>query len=52
MITISAPGKLMLSGECSILESGVPGIVLAINKRVYASIKESKYLLDSKDDDE
>lgn len=41
MITISAPGKLMLSGEWSILENGVPSIVLAINKRVYASIKES-----------
>ena len=42
MITISAPGKLMLSGEWSILENGVPSIVLAINKRVYASIKESE----------
>ncbi len=39
--TVSAPGKLMLSGEWSVLENGVPCIVLAVNKRVYATTKES-----------
>ena len=38
---VSAPGKLMLSGEWSVLEKGAPCIVLAINKKAYASVKES-----------
>lgn len=39
MITVSAPGKLFLSGEWAILEVGNPGIVAAVNKRVFCSIK-------------
>ncbi|MFW9991687.1 MAG: phosphomevalonate kinase [Candidatus Odinarchaeota archaeon] len=42
MFTLSAPGKLMLSGEWSVLEKGVPCIVIAVNKRVYVSIKEAE----------
>ncbi|MAG18186.1 MAG: phosphomevalonate kinase [Candidatus Diapherotrites archaeon] len=40
-MNISAPGKLMLSGEWSVLENGVPCIVLAVDQRVYASIEEA-----------
>lgn len=40
-VTVSAPGKLMLSGEWSILEKGNPCVVVAINKRVYAKAKEA-----------
>jgi phosphomevalonate kinase len=39
---ISAPGKLFLSGEWAILELGNPGIVAAINKRVFVEIEKSK----------
>ncbi len=39
-VTVSAPGKLMLSGEWSVLE-GAPCIVLAVDRRVYAKAKES-----------
>jgi len=39
---VSCPGKLMLSGEWSVLENGVPCIVLAVDSRVSATAKESK----------
>ncbi len=39
MITVSAPGKLMLSGEWSILEKNVRCIVLAVQQRVFAAIR-------------
>jgi phosphomevalonate kinase len=42
MIKISAPGKLFLSGEWSVLEVGNPGIVMSVNKRVHAEIEESE----------
>jgi phosphomevalonate kinase len=42
MITISAPGKLMLSGEWSILERNTRCIVLAVQQRVYATIQDSE----------
>ena len=42
MSTISAPGKLMLSGEWSILEKNVRCIVLAVEQRVFASIRPSE----------
>ena len=42
MARVSAPGKLMLSGEWSVLEKGAPCIVLAIEKRVYAEAGEAK----------
>lgn len=38
----SAPGKLMLSGEWSVLENEVPCIVMAINQKVNLEIKESE----------
>jgi len=38
---VIAPGKLMLSGEWSILEMGVPCIVMAINQKVGAIIDAS-----------
>ncbi|MBI4052528.1 MAG: phosphomevalonate kinase [Candidatus Diapherotrites archaeon] len=41
-VTVSAPGKLMLSGEWSVLENGVPCIVLAVDSRVSATARESK----------
>jgi len=41
MITVSAPGKLFLSGEWAVLEMGNPGIVAAVNKRVFAKIGET-----------
>jgi len=44
MITISAPGKLMLSGEWSILERNTRCIVLAVQQRVYATIQSSKHI--------
>ena len=40
-IKITAPGKLMLSGEWSILENGVPCIVMAIDQKVSVSISPS-----------
>ncbi len=42
MVKVSAPGKIMLSGEWSILENGVPCIVLSLDKRVYAKAQEGK----------
>jgi len=42
MIKISAPGKLMLSGEWSVLENGIPCIVLAVDKKVRAQIEEAE----------
>lgn len=38
---ISAPGKLFIAGEWAILEPENFGIVTAINKRIFAEIKES-----------
>lgn len=38
MTKVSAPGKLFIAGEWAILERGNPGIVAAINKRVYADV--------------
>ncbi|MHA2318606.1 MAG: GHMP family kinase ATP-binding protein, partial [Candidatus Hodarchaeales archaeon] len=45
MITVSAPGKLMLSGEWSILEKNTKCIVLAVQQRVYAKIQDSDEIL-------
>lgn len=46
---ISAPGKLMLSGEWSVLENNIPCIVLAIDQKVFVEIKESqKIFLEAK----
>ncbi|MCX6801069.1 MAG: phosphomevalonate kinase [Candidatus Diapherotrites archaeon] len=39
---ITAPGKLMLSGEWSVLEDGVPCLVMAIDRKVFAEMKESE----------
>lgn len=39
---ITAPGKLMLSGEWSVLENGVPCIVMAIDQKVSVEINESE----------
>ncbi len=41
MIKVSAPGKLFLSGEWAILEVGNPGIVTAVDKRVFAEVEEA-----------
>ncbi len=38
---VSAPGKLFLSGEWSVLEVGNPGIVAAVDKRVHVEIDEN-----------
>jgi phosphomevalonate kinase len=46
----SAPGKLMLAGEWSVLELGNPCIVLSVNKRVYAEIAESEGISVTVDD--
>lgn len=40
-IKVSAPGKLVLSGEWAILEVGNPGIIASVNKRVFAELDES-----------
>jgi phosphomevalonate kinase len=37
----SAPGKLFLSGEWSILEMGTRGIVAAVNKRVHSAVDDN-----------
>jgi len=47
---ISAPGKLFLSGEWAILETGNSGIVAAVNKRVHVEIEKSKEISVSVDD--
>jgi phosphomevalonate kinase len=41
MIKVSAPGKLFLSGEWAVLEVGNPGLVTAVNKRVFAELEEA-----------
>ncbi|MBT4870326.1 MAG: phosphomevalonate kinase [Candidatus Diapherotrites archaeon] len=49
---ISAPGKLMLSGEWSVLENGVPCIVMAIDQKVSVEINEAEEItLDAKGTD-
>lgn len=50
MIKVSAPGKLFLSGEWSVLEVGNPGIVTSVNKRVFVEIEESDKISISIDD--
>jgi phosphomevalonate kinase len=50
MIKISAPGKLFLSGEWSVLEMGNPGIVAAVNKRVWVEAEEASEISVSVDD--
>ena len=47
---VSAPGKLFLSGEWSVLEVGNPGIVTAVNKRVWVEIDEALEISVSVDD--
>jgi phosphomevalonate kinase len=47
---ISAPGKLFLSGEWSVLEIGNPGIVTAVDKRVWVEIEEAGEISVSVDD--
>lgn len=47
---VTAPGKLMLSGEWSILEMGVPCVVMAINQKVGAKAKKAKELVFSAPD--
>src|SRR3989344_5787013 len=42
MTKIKAPGKMMLSGEWSVLEIGNPCIVLAVDRFVEVSIKRGK----------
>lgn len=50
MIKVSAPGKLFLSGEWSILEVGNPGIVTAVDKRVHVEIGEAENISITIDD--
>ena len=50
MLKVSAPGKLFLSGEWSVLEVGNPGIVTAVDKRVWVEIEESQGISVSVDD--
>ena len=45
MIEVSAPGKLMLSGEWSVLEMGNPAIVLAIDKKAIVKISPSESII-------
>ncbi len=40
MTKISAPGKLFLAGEWAVLEVGNPGIVAAVDRRVFAEVEE------------
>ena len=47
---VIAPGKLMLSGEWSVLEVGVPCIVMAINQKVGAKGKAAKEIVFSAPD--
>jgi len=42
MIEVSAPGKLILAGEWSVLEKGNPGIVTAVNRRIHVALEESE----------
>ncbi len=41
MLKVSAPGKLFLSGEWAVLELGNPGIVTAVDKRVFVELEEA-----------
>lgn len=50
MIKVSAPGKLFLSGEWAVLEVGNPGLVTAVNKRVFVEIEEADKISVSIDD--
>ncbi len=50
MMKISAPGKLFLSGEWGVLEIGNPGIVTAVNKRVWVDIEDAPEISVSVDD--
>jgi phosphomevalonate kinase len=50
MVKVSAPGKLFLSGEWAVLEVGNPGIVTAVNKRVFAEVREAERISVSIDD--
>ncbi|MCX6814414.1 MAG: phosphomevalonate kinase [Candidatus Aenigmarchaeota archaeon] len=50
MTRVSSPGKLFLSGEWAVLELGNPGIVAAVNKRVFVEIDKSKEIEISVDD--
>jgi len=49
---ISAPGKLFIAGEWAVLDAGNPGIVAAVNKRVWVEIEDdSKITVSVKDFD-
>lgn len=41
MVKVSAPGKLVIAGEWSVLERNNSCIVAAVNKRIFAEAKES-----------
>ncbi len=41
-LEISAPGKLVLAGEWAILEMGNPGIIAAVDKRVWVRIEPAE----------
>ncbi len=45
MIKVEAPGKLMFSGEWSVLEIGNPAIVLALDRKVKAVIDKSREIV-------
>ena len=47
---ISAPGKLFIAGEWAVLDVGNPGIVAAVNKRVWVEIEEHPRILVSVED--
>ncbi|SRR3989344_2710593 len=50
MTHVSAPGKLMIAGEWSVLEPGNPCIVAAVDKRVHAEVhKSDKLVIELKD---
>lgn len=40
-LTIKVPGKLMIAGEYAVLESGYPAIVIAVNRYITITIKDS-----------
>ncbi|NIO20449.1 MAG: phosphomevalonate kinase [Candidatus Aenigmarchaeota archaeon] len=50
MVEVSAPGKLFLSGEWSVLEVGNPGIVTAVDKKVFARVEDSDKIIVTVDD--
>ncbi|MBU0636340.1 phosphomevalonate kinase [Candidatus Micrarchaeota archaeon] len=43
-IQTEAPGKLMLAGEWACLELGIPGIVMAIDKKVQVKLEPSEII--------